>query len=115
MNDRPGFVPANTPPPIPGYESLWPGVNMGTALSGLRAQKVQLTPQQDARLTKARNLRYLKWVLNLVLIGFVLMTIGGWFIPHHHHLDAIIPGVIAVVLFTMTRRVESRIRRLDHF
>jgi len=77
MNDRPGFVPANTPPPIPGYESLWPGVNMGTALSGLRAQKVQLTPQQDARLTKARNLRYLKWVLNLVLIGFVLMTIGG--------------------------------------
>jgi hypothetical protein len=46
MNDRPGFVPANTPPPIPGYESLWPGVNMGTALSGLRAQKVQLTPSR---------------------------------------------------------------------
>jgi hypothetical protein len=102
-------------PPGPGQPGYVPPRQDYVPPEYLRTQKVQLTPEQDARLTKARNLRYLKWVLNLVLIGFVLMTIAGWFIPHHHHLDAIIPGVIAVALFTVTRRIESRIRRLDHF
>jgi hypothetical protein len=102
-------------PPGPGQWGYVPPRQDAIPPELLGTQKIQLTPEQDARLTKARNLRYLKWVLNLVLIGFVLMTIGGWFIPHHHHLDAIIPGVIALALFTVTRRIESRIRMLDHF
>jgi|SRR5690348_2372911 len=102
-------------PPGPGQRGYVPPRRDDVPPGILHTPKIPLTPEQDARLTKARNLRYLKWVLNLILIGFVLMTIAGWFIPHHHHLDAIIPGVIAVMLFTVTRRLESRIRRLDHF
>jgi hypothetical protein len=118
MNDRPRYVPPGTPPPISGFESLWPGVNQGTALPVPGAQgqpRAPLTPEQERAAAGSRWRTIASFMLFFgIAVPFGLGAIALAYSPHNK-LDAIIPGVIALAtLFGIQkmRRTARRLRRM---